>query len=72
VDLYINALTLHVLEENLGKIGPKGLTQDIQARVDQAASEYVLSVRRAEKIFGNPEHVQSQLDAFTSQRQGIA
>jgi hypothetical protein len=72
VDLYINALTLHVLEENLGKVGPKGLTQDIQAQVDQAASEYVLSVRRAENIFGNPKHVQLQLNTFTSQRQGTA
>lgn len=72
VDLYVNALTLHVLEENLGKVGPEGLTQDIQAQVDEAASEYVLSARRAEEVFGNPMYVQSQLNAFSSQRQGTA
>lgn len=72
VDLYVNALTLHILQEQLGKEGPDGLTQDVQIQVDQAASEYVVSAQKAEDLFGDPSIVQAQIDAFTAQRQGSA
>jgi hypothetical protein len=72
VDLYVNALTLHILQERLGKLGPDGLTKDIKDEVDKAASEYVISARRAEQVCGTPANVQVQLDAFTTQRLGDA
>lgn len=72
VDLYINALTLHILQEHLGKLIPNDMTQDIQTEVDKATSEYVISVKRAEELFKDPQVVQNQLDAFTTQRQGDA
>lgn len=72
VDLYINALTVHVLQEHLGKLGPNDMTQDIQTEIDKATSEYVISVKRAEELFKDPQVVQNQLDAFTTQRQGDA
>jgi hypothetical protein len=72
VDLYVNALTLHILQEQLGEIGPDGLTPEIQAQIDVAASEYVLSARKAEQLFGSPDSVQNQLLAFSSQSQGTA
>ncbi len=72
VDLYINALTLHVLQERLGKLGPNGLTQDVQIEIDKATSEYVISVKKAEELFKDSNVVQNQLDVFTAQRQGIA
>lgn len=72
VDLYVHALTLHILQEQLGETGPDGLTQDVQTQVDEAASEYVISVRKAEELFGSPDVVQEQLNVFTAQRSGIA
>jgi hypothetical protein len=72
IELYINALTLHILQEQLENLGPKGLTQDIQMEVDKATSEYVISVKRAEELFKDSKIVQNQLDAFTTQRQGDA
>jgi hypothetical protein len=72
IDLYINALTLNVLEENIEKTDPKMITKDIQMQVDKAASEYVLSAKQAEEIFGDPSNVQSQLNVFSLRRQGIA
>ena len=72
IDLYINALTLHILQEQLGNLGPQGLTKDIQAKVEEAAGEYVLSASRAEKLFGSPDIVQKQLNAFSFERQGNA
>lgn len=72
VDLYINALTLHILQEQLGQLGPDGLTKEIKDQVDQAASEYVISARRAEQVCGSPTNVQIQLNAFTTQRLGDA
>lgn len=72
IDLYVNALTLRLLHERIEGIGPKGMTQQIQTEVDEAASEFTLSARRAEQLFGSPFNVQHQLDVFTSQRSGDA
>lgn len=72
VNLYINSLTLHILQEKLDSIGPEGLTQDFQDEFDEAASEYMISVRNAENIFRSPAVVQNQLNIFTQQRQGDA
>jgi len=72
VDLYVSALTLHILQEKLSKLGPTSLTQDLQAEVDQAASEYVVVAKNIEKIFKSPVHIQSQLNAFAAIRQGSA
>lgn len=70
VDLCVNALTLHILEEELGKVGPTGLTQETQKRIDQAASEYVSSVKEAEELF-SPLLIKEQINAFNSQS-GVA
>jgi hypothetical protein len=72
VDLYVNALSLHILQERLSKIGPKCLTKEIRDQVDKAASEYVISAKEAEKVCGGPANVQLQLDVFTEQRTGDA
>lgn len=72
IDLYVNALTLHILQERLSELGPKGLTKELKAEVDKAASEYVISARRAEQICGSPNNVQVQLDVFSSKRIGDA
>ncbi len=72
IDLYVNALTLHILQERLSILGPKGLTRELKAEVDKAASEYVISARRAEQVCGSPNNVQIQLNAFSSQRLGDA
>lgn len=72
VDLYVNALTLHILQEQLSKVGPDGLTNDVQMEIDKVSSEYVISIKEAEDLFGDPSNVQAQLNAFTSQRKGIA
>jgi hypothetical protein len=70
VDLYINALTLHVLQEQLNKLGSTEFTHDVQIEVDKATSEYVISVKKAEEVFKNSDVIQNQLDTFTTQRQG--
>jgi hypothetical protein len=72
IDLYVNALTLHILQERLSELGPKGLTKELKAEVDKAASEYVISAKRAEQICGSPNNVQVQLDVFSSKRIGDA
>ena len=72
IDLYISALSLHILQERLNKTDPNHITCDIQSEVDKAASEYVISVKKAEELFKDPNIVQKQLDVFTTQRQGIA
>jgi len=70
IDLYVNALTLHILEEELGKTGPDGLTLETQNKIDMATSEYVLSAREAERLF-SPVLIREQINAFNSQS-GIA
>lgn len=70
INLYVNVLTLHILEEELGKIGPGGLTQETQNRIDHATNEYVLSAREAEKFF-SPFSIRAQINAFDS-HEGIA
>lgn len=70
INLYVNVLNLHILEEELGKIGPGGLTQEIQNRIDEATSEYVLSAREAEKLF-SPLSIREQINVFNAQS-GIA
>lgn len=72
VDLYVSALTLHILKDRLSAIGPSGLTDELQREVEQAASEYVVIVRDVEKIFKSPKHIQNQLDDFSMLRQGDA
>lgn len=71
-DLYVNALVLHILQEQLGQIGPQGMTSEIQNQVDEAASNYVISAKKAEELFGNSHNVQVQLDTFSAQRSGDA
>lgn len=71
-ELYVNALVLHILQEQLGQIGPQGMTTEIQTQVDEAASNFVISAKRAEELFGNSNNVQLQLDAFSIQRSGDA
>jgi hypothetical protein len=72
VDLYVSALTLHILQEKLSQTGPAGLTLDVQCEVELAASEYVATARNVEKIFDSPAHIQTQLDTFSTLRQGDA
>jgi hypothetical protein len=72
IDLYVNALTLRILQEKLDEIGPQGLTEDVKMEVDTAANEFAISARRAEQLFGSPINVQYQLDTFTAQRSGDA
>jgi hypothetical protein len=66
VNLYIDTLTLHVLQENLGIIGPDGLTDEIQSDIDNVASSFMISVREAEQLFGSSDVVQDQLNVFST------
>jgi hypothetical protein len=72
IDLYVNALTLHILQEHLDEMEPKEYTKEISDQVDAAASEYVISAKRAEKICGGSDNVQIQLSTFAAQRLGDA
>jgi hypothetical protein len=65
VDLYINTLTLHLLQEELGRIGPNGLTDELRENVDVASSSFAISARTAEQLFGSSDAVQAQLNIFT-------
>ena len=65
VDLYINTLTLHLLQEKLGKVGPDGLTDEMQENVDDVAHSFSISVEVAEQLFGSSDLVRDQLNAFT-------
>lgn len=65
VDLYISTLNLHLLQEKLGSVGPNGLTDELRQTVDEAASNFSISARMAEQLFGSSDIVQEQLDDFT-------
>ena len=66
VNLYVNALTLHLLQEKLSNIGPDGLTKDIETDVEIATSEFYDAAQEAERLLGNSEAVQCQLDMFSA------
>jgi len=70
VNLYVDALSLHILQERAKNAGPDGLEDDDKAQMTEAASNFVLSSQIAEELFGTPEIVQNQLDAFSAQYQG--
>jgi hypothetical protein len=65
VDLYVNTLNLHLLQEKLGVVGPDGLTDELRKTVDEAASSFSIAVRIAEQLFGSSDRVQDQLNQFT-------
>lgn len=65
IDLYINTLTLHLLQEELGRIGPNGLTDELREHVDMVSSSFAISARTAEQLFGSSDAVQDQLNVFT-------
>ena len=65
IELYINTLTLHLLQEKLGVIGPDGLTDEIRENVDNVTHSFSISVQAAEQLFGSSDLVQEQLNAFT-------
>jgi hypothetical protein len=66
IDLYINTLTLHLLQEELGHIGPNGLTDELREHVDMVSSSFAISVRAAEQLFGSSDVVQDQLNVFSN------
>jgi len=66
IELYINTLALHLLQEKLGMVGPDGLTDEMNENVDDVANNFSISVEVAEQLFGSSDLVQEQLDAFTS------
>jgi hypothetical protein len=66
VDLYINTLALHLLQERLGIVGPDGLTDEMNENADDVAYNFSISVEEAEQLFGSSDLVQEQLNAFTS------
>lgn len=72
IDLYVNALILHILQEQLTNLGPNNFSLDKQTEIDKATTEYVISVKRAEELYKDFGIVQKQLDAFVAQRQGDA
>lgn len=66
----MDALALHILQEQAKNAGPEGLGEDVKAQMTEAASNFVLSAQIAEELFGSPDIVQNQLDAFSAQYQG--
>jgi hypothetical protein len=64
IDLYINTLHLHLLQEKLGMIGPNGLTDELREDVDDVTHNFSISVQVAEDLFGSPDIVQDQLNSF--------
>lgn len=65
IELYINTLSLHLLQEKLSIVGPDGLTDELQDKVDEITNNFSISADVAEQLFGSSDVVQDQLDAFT-------
>lgn len=65
IELYINTLHLHLLQEELGEVGPDGLTDEMRENVDAVTSSFSISAQAAEQLFGSSDIVQEQLNAFT-------
>jgi hypothetical protein len=65
IELYINTLSLHLLQERLGIIGPNGLTDELRKTVDETTHSFSISAQAAEQLFGSSDVVQDQLNAFT-------
>lgn len=61
IELYINTLTLHILEE---KIENDDLMDDLN--IDEIKHNFSISAQAAELLFGSSDIVQKQLDAFYS------
>jgi len=65
IELYINTLSLHLLQEKLGIVGPAGLTDELRTKVDETTHSFSVSAQAAEQLFGSSDVVQDQLNAFT-------
>lgn len=65
VELYINTLRLHLLQEELEKIGSNDLTDEMREMVDDVTKNFSISAEAAEQLFGSSDVVQEQLNAFT-------
>ena len=65
IELYINTLTLHLLQEKLGIVGPAGLTDELRETVNETTHNFSVSAQAAEQLFGSSDVVQEQLNAFT-------
>ncbi len=66
VELYINTLTLHLLQEELEMLESDDLTDDMRKNVDEITHNFSIAAQVAETLFGSPEIVQEQLNAFTN------
>lgn len=66
IELYINTLYLHLLQEKVTNIDIKDLTDELNDEINDAATSFSLSVNEAEQLFGSSDLVQEQLNMFTS------
>jgi hypothetical protein len=66
IELYINTLTLHLLQEELDTMGLDDLTDEMRNTVDEVSNEFSISAQIAEELFGSPDIVQGQLNVLTS------
>jgi hypothetical protein len=64
IDLYINSLTLHLLQEKLGEMGCEKLSDEMRKEVNEASEKFSNSAHIAEELFKSPDIVQEQLNRF--------
>lgn len=58
---------MHILEEEFGDIyDPNKLSKDEKRNIDNAANKFMESASSAERFFGSPDIVQSQLNLFNN------
>jgi hypothetical protein len=66
IELYIDTLFLHLLQEKITNINIDELTDELNDEINEAATAFSLSANVAESLFGSSDLVQEQLDVFTS------
>jgi hypothetical protein len=64
IELYINTLHLHLLQEKLDIIGLDNVTKDFEELIKETTNNFSISVKAAEHFFGSSDVVQNQLNAF--------
>jgi hypothetical protein len=65
IELYIDTLHLHLLQEKLNVIKPEEMTDELKCSFEEISSKFSVSAQTAEQIFGSSDIVQEQLNDFT-------
>lgn len=66
VDLYISTLSMHLLKEKMQSKTEKESGDELDDLIIEISEQFNESVIAAEKLFGNSDIVQEQLNVFVS------